>query len=138
MEWIYGLSHIVERRSSEENPNDSAQAGGSKKPQEKSIQDHGHIFPVLYYLFIDSNCWIEVERTIQCRLQKLSFRSVTPLLNAKLDNNDEVEVLMLLSTAHETVRVTVEHFLHYKEHKIVSYSGSKMIIHSKLLVHYCV
>ena len=36
MEWIYGLSHIVERRSSEENPNDSAQAGGSKKPQEKS------------------------------------------------------------------------------------------------------
>ena len=138
MEWIYGLSHIVERRSSEENPNDSAQAGGSKKPQEKSIQDHGHIFPVLYYLFIDSNCWIEVERTIQCRLQKLSFRSVTPLLNAKLDNNDEVEVLMLLSTAHETVRVTVEHFLHYKEHKIVFYSGSKMIIHSKLLVHYCV
>jgi len=43
MEWIYGLSHIVERRSSEENTNDSAQAGGSKKPQEKSIQDHGHI-----------------------------------------------------------------------------------------------
>ena len=136
MEWIYGLSHIVERRSSEENPNDSAQAGGSKKPQEKSIQDHGHIFPVLYYLFIDSNCWIEVERTIQCRLQKLSL-DLLHLLNAKLDKNDEVEVLMLLSTAHETVRVTVEHFLHYKEHKIVSYSGSKMI-HSKLLVHYCV
>ena len=91
MEWIYGLSHIVERRGSEQNPNDSAQAGGREQPQEKSIQDHGHIFPVLYYLFIDSNCWIEVERTIQCR----DFRY---LQDDKFGDDQGTFVFQLLTT----------------------------------------
>lgn len=89
MEWIYGLSHIVERRGSEQNPNDSAQAGGREQPQEKSIQDHGHIFPVLYYLYFP--LMDMEERMIQCR----DFRY---LQDDKFGDDQGTFVFQLLTT----------------------------------------
>ena len=48
---INRFSHIIKRWSSQNNSTRPHYACQCKQPQEQAIQDHGNIFPILYYLF---------------------------------------------------------------------------------------
>ena len=47
---IYWFPHIVETRSSEDDPPRPHETGQGEQPEEQPVKHHGHVLPVLHHL----------------------------------------------------------------------------------------
>lgn len=53
--WGQGLPVIVQGGSLEDNPKSPNYTRYRKYPQKESVQHHGNVFPVLFYLIVEKN-----------------------------------------------------------------------------------